>query len=279
MEIFRYSVEKRDTVESLILLSIPTVLAGLYYLTPISFQQMLVLDHTEPNLHAFWTNAFVHEHRPDDSHVTGTILGYVVLVYPTWVLYRIRGQEIRFWQAWTAILLIGPFVASLSSYIAFHEILELQIQNDRGFSGVVGAFTGFLIMSILGTIQAEQPEPVGMLSMGFYFSYLMLGFGAATARMPIIVIGIVALGATVVGTYTRFMAPVNELARWGTDNRLLGMVLVVAAFASALAFAASLPTDITISGGGLKNIVAHGAGILFGMVVEISLQFKSRMNV
>lgn len=49
-------------------------------------------------------------------------------------------------------------------------------------------------------------------------------------------------------------------------------MLVVAILVSVLGFAASLPSDIT-SGGELTNIVAHGAGILFGMAVAGSLRY------
>lgn len=263
---------RRSLSELLVLLSVPVILALLYYIAPISFQKLLVLDHTEPRIHALWTNAFVHEHRPGDTHVIGTILGYTILVLPTWALYKIRDEVRRFWYGLAMLLVIGPLVASLSSYIAFHEVLGLHIENDRGFSGVVGALDGFLIMSILSTVMNEQEESVARLSMGFYFSYLMLGFGAASSRIFVIAIGVVALGMTIIGTYTRFMAPVDELLAWGRTNRVFGVILVIAAVASALAFAASLPTDITNESGGLKNIVAHGAGIIFGMLVEITLR-------
>lgn len=259
-------------IECLVLLTLPVILAIFYYVTPVSFQQQLVLDHTDPRLHAFWTNAFVHEHRPGDTHVTGTMLGYTILVLPTWALFKIRDKGRRFWYGLAILLAFGPLVASISSYIAFHEILGLQIENDRGFSGVVGALDGFLIMSILSTVMDEQEETVAMLWMGFYFSYLMLGFGVASSRLFVIAVGVVALGMTVIGTYTRFMAPIDELLGWGLSNRVLGVILVIAAVASTLAFTASFPTDITSESGGLKNVVAHGAGIMFGMVVEISLR-------
>lgn len=261
--------------EVLTLLVIPLILVGIYYLTPISFQHHLVLDHTDPVSHAFWTNSLIHKHKPGDGHLIGNIVGYTILVLPCWALYIHRNQRRRFWTGFLILLTLGPLVASISSYLAFQEVLSLQIQNDRGFSGVVGAVDGFLVMTILQTFAKEQEDNVAMLSMGLYFAYLFIGFGAVTSRHIILGFGVLALIAVFAGTRTKYLSPTEELSDWGYKNRRLSLVLVIAVLVSTLAFAAALPAEITSSSGGLKNIVAHGAGILFGMTVEVVLR---RMN-
>lgn len=169
------------------------------------------------------------------------------------------------------IFAIASLVVSASRYIAFNEILGLQIKNDRGFSGVVGAIVGFLIMTILRTFAREQKGNVAVLSMALYFGHLMLGLGAVTVRPPLIGIGALTIVLSFAASRTAYLAPLEELTSWGLDNRYLSLLLVVAALVSAFAFAAAFPTEITNDSGSLKNIVAHGAGILFGMAVEISL--------
>ncbi|MFC7058982.1 hypothetical protein [Halovenus salina] len=132
-------VTYQDVLKMAVLLAIPTMLAVIYYGTSLRFQQTLSLDHTNPRLYNFWTNALVHEHRPGDGHLIGNLGGYLLLVFPCWVLQIYCEQERRFWAGLGIILAIGPFIISASSYLAFYEILSFEIQNDRGFSGVVGA--------------------------------------------------------------------------------------------------------------------------------------------
>jgi len=258
--------------EVITLLSIPLILAVIYYLTPISFQHHLVLDHTNPVPHTFWTNSLIHEHKPSDSHLIGNIVGYTILVLPCWALYIHRNQRRRFWIGFLILLTLGPFAASISSYLAFQEVLSLQIQSDRGFSGVVGAVDGFLVMTILQTFAQEQEEKVAMQSMGLYFAYLFIGLGALSSRYIILGIGLIALIAVFAGTQTKYMSHPEQLSEWGYNNRRLSLLLIIAALVSTFAFAAALPAEITSSSGGLKNIVAHGAGILFGMAVEVVLR-------
>lgn len=261
----------------LVLLAIPTMLAVIYYGTPLSFQQALSLDHTNPRLHNFWTNALVHEHRPSDGHLIGNLVGYLLLVVPCWILQIYCKQERRFWAGLAIILAIGPIIISASSYLAFYEILGFEIQNDRGFSGVVGALAGFLLMSILHTFAQKQEETIAVLSIGLYFGYLMLGFGILTGRSVVISVGVLILFSLLAGTRTSYVAPAAKLSEWGNENGRLSLVLLVSILVSVLGFTASLPSDIT-SGGGLTNIVAHGVDILFGMAVAGSLRYYHKRS-
>lgn len=268
-------ITARDILKTLVLLAIPAVLASIYYGTSLSFQQFLALDHTTPRLLNFWTNALVHDHRPGDGHLIGNITVYLLLVFPCWILHISRGMERRFWTGLAIILTVGPFIVSASSYIAFFELLGLELQNDRGFSGVVSALAGFLLVSVLDTFAQKQEEPVAVLSMGLYFGYLMLGLGVLTGRLAAIGLGLLILVGTYTGTHTRYVAPVIALSTWGHDNRWLSVVIIIAVFVSIFGFALSLPSSI-ISGDGLTNIVAHGAGLLFGMVIAASLRYQHR---
>lgn len=256
---------RRNILEFTILLSIPAILVLLYYIAPIHLQEQLTLNHTNLRWYAFWTNAYIHEHQPGDKHLLMNVVAYLLLIFPTLAIYKLRGQARRFWIVFAVIIAITPLVTSISSYIAFHEILGLQILNDRGFSGVVGAFDGFLIVTILSVFASEQPEPVGMHSMGLYFAYLIMGLGAVTSRPLFLVIGVLGLLITLLATKTEYVSSWPELSSWGFAHPRMSIALIAAIFVSALAFAAALPNDIT-SGGSLKNIVAHGAGIVFGML-------------
>lgn len=273
------SVYREEFIDGIILLAIPAILAGIYYLLPIPLQQTFALDHTNPSIYSFWTNSFIHNHQPRDGHLIGNIIGYTLLTVPCWTLYYCRQARRRFWIGLLILLTAGPLVASISSYAAFHEVLGLQIEADRGFSGVVGAIDGFLLMSLLRTFAQEQEETVAVLSMGIYFAYLIIGLGAVTSRFILMGLGVLALITVFVGTRTKYIAVPHRLSEWGEQNRRLSIVIVVAAFVSTLALAASLPADITNASGGIKNIVAHGTGILFGMLVGRSLQLADQRDL
>lgn len=260
---------RRNLFEAAILLSIPAVLALLYYIVPIPIQEQLTLNHTNPRWYAFWTNAYVHEHQSGDRHLLMNVVAYLLLIFPTLAIYKLHCQARRFWISFIVILAVTPLVSSSSSYIAFQEILGLQILNDRGFSGVVGAFDGFLIVTILSVFASEQPEPVGIHSMGLYFAYLIMGLGAVTSRPLFLGIGVLGLLITLLATKTDYVSTWPELSDWGFNNPRLSVVLIAAIFVSALAFAAALPSDITSGDGSLKNIVAHGAGVVFGLGVAV----------
>lgn len=270
---------RRNGIELLTLFTIPAVLGAIYYLTPFSFQQQLVLDHTNPHLHTFWTNALVHEHSPSDGHLTGNIIAYMLVVIPSWILYSAREQKRTFWNGLAILLTVGPIIISASSYVAFHEILDLAIENDRGFSGVVGGISGFLIMSILRAFTAEQDDMLALLSMGIFTGYLMLGLGALTSRPPLMAFGGLIFVIIGIGVRTGYVAHPERLSNWGAAHPSLSKILVFATLVSTFALAASLPADLISASGGLKNIVAHGAGILFGMAVEISLRYPGLPSI
>lgn len=272
-----FTITYRDALKVQVLLAIPAILAVIYYFTSLSFQQTLVLDHTQPRIHNFWTNALVHEHQPGDRHLIGNLVGYLLLVFPCWVLYAYADRERIFWTGLAIILVISPFIVSASSYLAFYEFLGLEIENDRGFSGVVSTLAGFLLVSLLHTFAQKQEEPVAVLSMGLYSGYLMLGLGVLTGRIVATGLSVFIFIGTYAGTRTSYVASVVELSEWGSENKQLSLVLVVAILVSVLGSAASLPTDIT-SGDGLTNIVAHGAGLLFGMALAGSLQYRQRRS-
>ncbi|QLG62004.1 hypothetical protein [Halorarum salinum] len=272
-------VSPRHVAEGLLLLSIPVILASIYYWTSLSFQNGLALDHTAPRWYAFWTNSLVHDHRPGDGHLLNNIGIYLILIIPCWLLYRVRNVERRFWTGLLLMLTVGPLIVSGSSYIAYNEIVGLSIQNDRGFSGVVGAIDGFLLVSVLQTIADEQEEPIAMLSLGLFFGYIFAWLGATTSRIGALALGVGIWVVTYASTFTEYVAAPGQLSQWAENNFMLSVLLVCAAFVSVHGFAIALPPEIVSSSGGLINIVSHGAGILFGMATHIGVRYIDLTDV
>jgi len=122
-------------------------------------------------------------------------------------------------------------VANLSNYVAFHEILEPRIEADRGFSGVVGAIDGFLLMSLLHTFAQERKETVAVLLVGIYFAYLIIGLGAVASRFLLMGTGVIAPVIVSAGALTKYVAAPHRLLKCGEENRRSSTV-IVAAFVS-----------------------------------------------
>jgi hypothetical protein len=270
-------ISRRDIRDILVLTTIPIILAIIYYHTPHSFQTLLALDHTGPQPHAFWTNALVHRHEPGDKHLTGNLIAYALLTYPSWLLYRIRNTRRQFWAAFTTFLLVTPIAGSLTSYITFHELLGFTITNDRGFSGVIGAITSFLLMTIIYTVADTQEDRAATISIWLYTGYLVIGLGILTNRFIVTALGFMLLVAAGIALATKYNDVPDVLFTWGDDHFVLAVVLIAAALTSTIGFAASLPADIT-SDDSIKNIFAHAAGLLIGMLVALMLRYRTQQS-
>lgn len=255
-------------LELSILVAIPVALTALYFWTSRSIQELLVLNHTDPDFYTFWTASFVHEHRPDHSHLYRNINAYLLLIIPTWILYQLKNERKRFWLYLVAILIIGPIVINGASYVLLQEIAGHQILRDRGFSGLVGAIDGLLIGTILNTVAQEQEEKVGIFSVTIFFSYLMLGLGVVTQRPLALFLGVVMLLGIFIGIQLEIMASIDEWLDWVKSQPATAAILVIAAFASALVLAGSLPQNLNSASGGTINIASHGFGIIFGLLLE-----------
>lgn len=259
-------------VEATILSLIPLILTSIYYLVPVPVQQTLVLDHTDPVVYTFWTNSLIHSHQSASSHLFNNVVWYSLLIFPCWSLYCFLDERQKFWSGFLILIILGPLVASLSSYVMFELIMDFGIENDRGFSGVVGAIGGFLLISIIGTFAQEQGEKMSILSIGVYFSILLLQLGITTSRKLWTLAGLSSLTIVSAGSNTQYMSSFPELHSWVIENSRLSFLILICACVSVMVFSASLPSNIISSSGAIKNIVAHGAGLLFGIGVQILLR-------
>ena len=129
-------------------------------------------------------------------------------------------------------------------------------------------------MTIMRTFAGEQTESVARLSSLLYLASLMLGLGYFTGRLAAVAFGFLIIGGIVIGARTDYIAPLEQLGTWIEQNKDLSFVLLVAVSVSVVAFAGAPPPEIRLESGGVTNIVAHGAGLLFGMVAEVVVRYR-----
>lgn len=252
-----------------ILLLIPTGLAGVYYLTPETFQLSLAFNHQEPKLHTLLSHAYIHEHQSNDEHLLGNVQSYLLVALLGWLLSLIQFKRRRFWIASGVFLLLAPFIIAGFSYLILDIVMGERILYDYGFSGVVGCFVGFLFISAFDFIDQNFESTDGYYLVGvvslmitssfavFLTGLLQLAFSVAT--------GILVLGL-IIGVRAGKISSGEKVYRWTKTCPVIALILFTGLFVAILMFIMSFP-DVTATGGSFVNVFSHAAGILIGIIV------------
>jgi hypothetical protein len=251
-----------------LLLCIPVTLAAVYYLVPLELQRELAFNHADPDVLALWTSALVHEHRPRDGHLTGNIIGYVVVVAPMWLLYIHQDARRSFWKGLGVLFVLGPVLFSVASYAVFNVILGLS-GVERGFSGVVSGLVGILMMSIVVTVNDELPKRRVIFTVGSYLLFLIMTVVSATLYPPIRVALAVSAFFGLSALVTGVLVSEGETTcttRWLVDDWVLPATLLVGIAATAYGVAAAFPVEF-LKPNRTINIVSHGTGLVLGVIV------------
>lgn len=215
------------------------------------------------------TAAYVHLDRP---HLLGNLLGYALAAGATYGLCLRLGERRWFRLSTVTLLVAAPVLVNLTSAAVLGVVLGGRfVPTNRGFSGVVAGFGGFLFVALFVTLRR------------------------AWGRLPALYLSLlVVLG--LVGELLLIYAPWPPLLGGGLV--LLGVALGLAGLAREShrrglpgegygprrAFAASLPPVLAVvvlavlvyglfperlvAGGRFVNVVAHGAGLLYGAALS-----------
>lgn len=205
------------------LVAVMTILAVLYYFLPRALQNILALNHQNPQVWDFFTSSFMHQHLPGDIHLINNLMGFATTAGFSLFIYSSLGLRRRFWKAALLMIVPGAVVINIISYVVYSSLPQFSLQYSRGFSGVVGAFGGFLIASLLA-----------------YWSALIF--------------------ATL---HNRTKPGVKP---WLKNHANLILLSIIGAAAAILIFAGLVLTGVSGPGGALTNIVAHGVGLIIGLI-------------
>lgn len=219
-----------------------------------------------------FTAAYVHA---GVDHLLGNILGYLLAAsYTYWLCLQFERRR-WFWRTTLALLLVVPIFVNVANLLIFGTYVPKVEGYSCGFSGVVGAFGGFLfvafVLAVRDVYDGAAAQVVGVSL--FLLLLLMLDFVYAGTLKPLVG-GAVAfgIGAQVVGVlYERnwhlptIKASTGVLAVRGVSGLLV--VAVVALLVFAL-----FPAQ-PVQGGALVNIFGHGIGFITGGVGAFVLLF------
>ncbi|WP_423997952.1 hypothetical protein [Halorubrum trapanicum] len=256
---------RRELAGDLVLiLTIPTLLASIHFLTLTTLQQQLALRPSDPQWYSVFTAAYVHA---SVDHLRGNVIGYLIAAsYVYWLcLHTDRRRWFR--RTTIALLLVTPIVVNIGDILAFGTVLPEVEGYSRGFSGVVGGFGGFLLVAFVVTVKdtygSELAEVVGV---SLVLLLLLLVSVVYSGGIQLLVAGLVAfgIGLQVIGTlYERDwkLPRVNVASRTFVFQVVSGgLVVTVLAVLVLLLFPAAL-----VEGGTFTNIVGHGVGLLSGI--------------
>lgn len=269
-------LKPKEVAADLVMLAlIPGLLAGIYFFVPISIQNQLALDYDNIQPHALFTAAYIHA---DTGHLLSNVTGYAVAVsYAYWLCLQTKRRQ-WFWRTMMTLLFVVPPVVNIANVVLFGTYFPEFNGLSRGFSGVVGAFGGFLFVALVAAVSeiynGNLAQLVGMSL--FLLLLVMLEVVYAGTIRPIVG-GAVAVGIAVqlVGYFYQRDRSLSGIGFTGRNQVFqLGAGLLVIVVLAYLVFAL-FPSKL-VQGGGFVNIFAHGIGTISGGVTAAGIYYKHK---
>jgi membrane associated rhomboid family serine protease len=262
----RAPIGKRLGLDLLLIASIAAVLTTVHVLVPSPLREQLALRPADPQWYTLQTAAYVHA---SFDHLQANLIGYLLAVsYAYWLcLYLERRQW--FWQTTIGLLVITPVVVNSANVVLYGTYLPDIDGVARGFSGVVAAFAGFLLVSFLAAIrEAHTAQLAQAVGVGLILLLLLLIDTVYARTVRPIVAGLVAFGACVQA------APLLYHRDWGTvvHARSREQLLFQIAGASFIILILTIltlqmfPAELVLDNA-FVNVFAHGIGFVFGLVL------------
>jgi membrane associated rhomboid family serine protease len=256
----------RDTaLDVAVLTLVPGFLAVVHYALP-GLSTRLAFEHTGIRPVEMWTSGFVHL---NDGHLQDNLYGYALTAVPLYVLYQFAWDRLRrFWVTFAAVVLVAPFVSSLGSYLYWQSVAPEATPTSRGFSGVVAALAGALLVSVLAYVADEygrqRAAQVGPLVVLVPISAVAVG---VFDGLPLRLAGLIAFGL-VLGIW-------NATSGYGAEFRAvlddeLVPILVVGYCVAVLAVVLPLLFPSTVvQEESVTDVAGHFSGLCAGFVSTI----------
>jgi len=247
------------------LLSVAGLLIGAHLWLPNALLSRFVFRYGNPNLVTAWTAATIHD---STAHLVSNLAWYGFVIGPAYTLYANWDRRRLFWLLYGGLLVITPLTTVAVDYWLLYQRWGLVGPESVafGFSGVVSAFGGLLIVGLAG-VSAEWyswrisiATTVACVASGvvgaFYESSVL-----AVPR-PVVLAGGVAV---VIGfvLFRQYGEPSTR--RWVSTHKdaiiLFGGCGVVVSGLVAAMFSVE-----AISAGRFMNVIAHGTGFVTGVI-------------
>lgn len=248
-------------------LGVGITLATIHFYLPDAVQAQMAFNHANPSPWAIFTAAYVHN---STRHLIANLAGFGFGVTLAYILCVSQERRRWFWTTTISFLLVVPVLISLTDYLAFQS-LGIEPMS-RGFSGVVAGYGGFALVALAQLIADGYGIEVGII-VGEGILLLLLAEVAIiyTEKPPIlvstlIILGLSLLGASLLRKGLRREWSAMDLRHFSAEVAYTGLIaILLGLFVYALFPAKIAASESTV------NIIAHGAGFIWGGVVSIGL--------
>ncbi len=255
-----------------ILCSIPLALTALHTLFPSKIQQQLVFHYSDPNILTAWTSAFFHS---STNHLQSNLLGYGLAVIPSYFLYDYWDRRYLFWVIVVLLFVVTPFVTTLTDYFIgyLHWGIFTDEISSRGFSGIVSAFGGMLLGGVTLFSAAEYGQ---FKALNVALTAILVGVAILSYMSGILspkIGGLLVIG--ILGTLSSFVTledvrDTGRLLRKIQADRDDLSYIVYCGFVVGVIIAIMFPLDV-VQDGMFVNIISHGSGFVFGVLVTLGV--------
>jgi len=261
-------------LDAALLLSIPTLLAAIHFLTPTSLQQILVFDHTRFNGYTLLTAAYVHA---SNTHLFSNLVGYALTALYTYALCLFVDERQWFRRTLPLHLLVLPVLVNLTSYAIFQLQYPDADPVSRGFSGVVGGLGGFLLVALYVFVKKRHDGEIAYAVGLTVFLLLMqlIDLRYAGGFRPSVT-GLVLLGSGLV--FVQYARRGVEVPDGEARHKVVitaGAVGLVGVVLGVLILGLFPEAEALVEGGSFTNVFAHAAGFVWGIVLTITIRFVS----
>lgn len=253
-----------------VLSALPLLLAILHFALPSTVVEQFVFHFYDPSILAAWTSAFLHA---DAAHLRSNILGYVLAIAPTYVLYLEWERRRAFWTTVVVLVISTPFVTTAIDYALLHLHWGLTGRDaiSRGFSGIASAFGGMLLATI-GVFLADEYTRMTawnatMLVVLFSLSILSVTTGAFSPTIA----GLLVVGVGLLSTQFFSREDITNPRQLGKRFRGHWQNLLTVTYCGAvvaLIVVSIFPSDV-VQDGAFVNIFAHASGFLLGILATV----------
>jgi hypothetical protein len=261
----------RVALDLVVLVAVAGLLVAVHELLPAATQARFAFDHGAPRPLALVTAAYVHA---DDAHLVGNLLGYGTMTAVTYLVTGHLGRRRWFWWTSLCLFLLVPALVNLANYAVLVTWFPGLTPTNRGFSGVVAGFGGFLFVAAAVFVGDEYGRPVGVY-VGEAAGLLVLALVTARASGAV---SVLSAGLVLIGLVAAVFGVRLELRRGGVSaaaDRTRRRVVADGLFAGSLFALVGIlvyglvPTSVVVNGR-LTNVFAHAVGFAFGVVLALA---------
>ncbi|WP_138007369.1 hypothetical protein [Halalkalirubrum salinum] len=265
-------ISKDHSIDLLLIISIVAILTTIHVLIPSSLQDQLALQPADPQWHTLLTAAYVHA---GSNHLQTNLIGYLLTVsYVYWLCLYID-RRLWFRRTTLGLLVITPLVVNSANVLLYGTYLPEINGVTRGFSGVVAAFVGFLLISFTAAVrEVHTAEIAQTIAVGLILLLLLLIDTVYARTIRPIVGGLVAFGICIQAAPVLYYHDWERSVQTRTRDQLLfqiaggGLIVLVLVILTLQMF----PTELVVNNS-FVNIFAHGIGFIVGTAVSAVVLF------